>query len=108
MNTASARRVSALLQDVYRDLNEVLLVVQEREPGELQRLRDATSKVLLLILTEILNPIYAEHPELSPPELRRFFQKRKGPTPRKKQSVRSGRSGLPAKSHRRGTTVGAK
>ena len=51
-------------------LNQALRLVQEGgSEQEFSSFRASTGKVLGEILFEILNPLYALHPELMPPEL---------------------------------------
>ena len=42
-----------------------------RESAEVhERYRDVVSKLMFTMLTEVMNPIYAEHPDIKPPELK--------------------------------------
>lgn len=68
MDKPLARSISDLMLDVTARLDTSLATVQERgSPEEFERYRDAVGRILGEILLEVLNPIYAEHPDLKPP-----------------------------------------
>lgn len=88
MKRATAKQVSTRVQGIYRDLNALLEVVQVDAPDDFERIRDATSKALLPLLTEILNPLYVEFPELSPKEMRPHFSAQVKPSARARRARR--------------------
>ncbi len=71
MNKATAKAVSELMMSIGAQLNESIRLVKSAEDeAEFQRYRDTVSRIMTLMLLEVMNPLYAEHPELKPPELR--------------------------------------
>lgn len=78
MQRATASQISKVLQAFYRDMNALGLRMQKRESQkDFARFRDASAALLQIALTDILNWVYSEHPDLSPPELRRFYAPKK-------------------------------
>jgi hypothetical protein len=71
MNISTAKEVSDLMVSMGERLNASVRLVQATEDeAEFRRYRDAVSKIMTTMLLEIMNPLYAEHPDLKPPELR--------------------------------------
>jgi hypothetical protein len=67
-NANVAKQIGELMQDCTARLDSsVALVRDECGEAELQIYRRAVGKVLGEILLEVLNPLYAKHPELKPP-----------------------------------------
>lgn len=71
MTNTTAKAISELMVSMGARLNESVRLVQATEDdSEFKRYRDSVSKLMTVMLLEIMNPLYAEHPELKPPELR--------------------------------------
>ncbi len=71
MTNTTAKAISELMVSMGERLNESVRLVQATEDdSEFKRYRDSVSKLMTVMLLEIMNPLYAEHPELKPPELR--------------------------------------
>jgi hypothetical protein len=72
MKRESAEVVSAVMLEFGRRLDETVALVcnTERDQNEAQRYKRAVGRILGEMLIEVLNPLYAEHPELKPPHLR--------------------------------------
>jgi len=71
MTNTTAKAISELMVSMGERLNESVRLVQATEDDcEFKRYRDSVSKLMTVMLLEIMNPLYAEHPELKPPELR--------------------------------------
>lgn len=74
MQRATAQRVSEIVLRYSHELNAAIRAVKRTETStDLLRLRRGIGEVLGLALTEVLHPLYAEHPDLSPPELRHLY-----------------------------------
>jgi hypothetical protein len=70
-NPEAARQVSALMLHVGAQLNQSVAVVQNLcDRTEFERYRSAVGDVMGVMLLDIMNPLYAMHPELKPPELK--------------------------------------
>jgi hypothetical protein len=66
-----AQQISSLMLEVSEQINQsVLLVKNECTTEEFASYRKACAKVMGYILLEVLNPIYAAHPEIKPNELK--------------------------------------
>lgn len=64
--------ISNTIVDVATRLHGLLAYVAENEDEEVQTQQKVViGDILVAMLTEVLNPIYAEHPDVRPPELRR-------------------------------------
>ena len=71
MTPTTAKAISELMVSMGAQLNESIRLVQSTEDdAEFKRYRDSVSKLMTTMLLEIMNPLYAEHPDLKPPELR--------------------------------------
>jgi hypothetical protein len=71
MTKTTAKTVSDLMLSIGASLDESLRAVQATESdAEFKKYRDSVSKLLTTMLLEIMNPLYAEHPDLKPQELR--------------------------------------
>jgi hypothetical protein len=65
-----AQEVSNLMIEFQGRLNDSLIVVQEQcslEGFKVYRL--AVAKIMAEMLLEVMNPLYAQHPAIKPPEL---------------------------------------
>jgi hypothetical protein len=67
----TARQISELALKIRRRLDgSVAHVLATCSPDEFTAYRKAVGKVTGELLTEILNPLYAAHPQLKRPDLR--------------------------------------
>jgi hypothetical protein len=72
MTKESARRLSELMLHLSGQLNESVRMIQQKESDEeFKRYRKAVAHIMGSIWDQVLGPLYAEHPELEPPELKR-------------------------------------
>jgi hypothetical protein len=79
MKLENAKSISTMLLRMSDELSSALVVVKETESdAEFRTYKEATSKVLFEMLVGILNPIFAERPELAPEEMRSAFLPRPG------------------------------
>ena len=70
MDRALAEETSLLMLRLTSTLNEQLRRIQtECSDEEFKRYRLGFGYIMGYMLTEVLNPIYAEHPELKPEQL---------------------------------------
>lgn len=70
MDKKIASDVNKLLLEYAAKLDESLRVVMENCPtDEFNKYRDAVSQIMTTMLLDVMNPIYAEHPDLKPPAL---------------------------------------
>jgi hypothetical protein len=66
----TARRVSDLMLEFGAKLNESLVLAKERcTESEFKAYRTVVGKLMGEMLLEVMNPIYASHPDLKPKEL---------------------------------------
>ncbi len=71
MDRATAGRVEELLRHVTKELDDSIGIVMEASPpDEFQSYRRLAGDLMGAIFLDILQPIYREHPDLTPPELR--------------------------------------
>ncbi|EPX62622.1 hypothetical protein D187_008810 [Cystobacter fuscus DSM 2262] len=71
MTRETARKLSELMVDVGRRLDESLHEVQGRESEEFfKKYRRTVGDLMGTMLMEVMNPIYAHYPDLTPPQLR--------------------------------------
>ena len=67
MRKEVARSVSDLMVKFGAELDEsVARVKRDASSAEFERYREAVSKLMFTMLVEIMNPLYAEHPDLKP------------------------------------------
>ncbi len=67
---ANAKAVSDLMVSIAAALNDSLREVQASESdADFRQYRDSVSKIMTIMLLEIMNPLYVEHPDLKPPDL---------------------------------------
>lgn len=70
-----AKEVIEVLDDCSSRINETIRLVQEKcSDEEFQAYREAAGFVMGYIYTDVVAPIYKEHPELEPPELREGYE----------------------------------
>jgi len=71
MNKELSKEIIALIMNQTKELNDALFKIeQECEKEGLMIYRQGFGKVMGYQLTEILNPIFKEHPDLFPEPLR--------------------------------------
>ncbi len=65
-----AQQVSDLMIEFGERLNDSIIAVQEQcSPEEFNAYRLAVAKIMAEMLLEVMNPLYAQHPSIKPPEL---------------------------------------
>jgi hypothetical protein len=65
-----AQQVSDLMVEFQGRLNDSIIAVQEQcSPEEFKAYRLAVAKIMAEMLLEVMNPLYAQHPSIKPPEL---------------------------------------
>lgn len=70
MNRPTAETVSSLMLRIAAELNASVEIVQSgSSEEEFNRYRRAIGVMMGEMLLEIMNPLYAEHPDLKPNEL---------------------------------------
>jgi hypothetical protein len=70
MNYDTAKQVETILQHVHERLNDsIKVVMNSSDPDEFHRYRRQIGKIMGEIFLEIQQPLYAEHPDLTPPGL---------------------------------------
>jgi hypothetical protein len=70
MKKETAEAVSKLMLEHGAKLNDSVRIVMEKcSKEEFHAYRRAVGKVMGTMLTEIMNPIYREHPDLKPTNL---------------------------------------
>lgn len=70
MNRELAEETSLLALKISADLNQHLFKIKAQcSEAETKQYALATGKVLADMLFEVMNPIYAEHPDLKPVQL---------------------------------------
>jgi hypothetical protein len=66
-----AQQISGLMIEFQGRLNNSIFVVEEKCSSlEFKAYRLAVGKIMAEMLLEVMNPLYAEHPSLKPPELK--------------------------------------
>lgn len=71
---ALAKQIADMFLEMSRHIEQsVALVHGQCSEAEFMSYRHASAEVLASILDEFLNPIFREHPSLSPPDLRQFY-----------------------------------
>jgi hypothetical protein len=72
---ALAEEASLLAIRIGADLNRHLIKLQSQlDPAEFKRYRSGFGKVLGELLMEVVNPLYAEHPDLKPEQMGGTYQ----------------------------------
>lgn len=70
-NEEVARQVSDLMIEFGRRLNTSVALIQDHgSPEEFHVYREAIAKIMADMLLDIMNPLYARHPNLKPPGLK--------------------------------------
>ncbi len=70
MQVALAEETSLLAIRINAELNRHLIKLQSQlEPTEFDKYRRGFAEVMGALLTEIVNPIYSEHPGLKPTQM---------------------------------------
>ena len=65
-----AKKVSNLMLDYGGKLDESLALVQQHcSEEEFKSYRTSVSRLLTIMLTDVMNPLYEEHPSLKPDKL---------------------------------------
>lgn len=71
MTKETARQVSDLMVSMGAGLDRSLGLMKEAESeADFKRYRESISKIMTVMLLEIMNPLYGEHPDLKPDQLR--------------------------------------
>jgi hypothetical protein len=71
INRDTAQQVESIMRDVGAQIdNSVRVVMDNCDEATFHHYRRIAGKLMGEILIEILNPIYAAHPDLTPPGLR--------------------------------------
>lgn len=71
MEEAVAREISSLMLEFYARLNASLKLVQQRcTQEEFTEYRRAIGLIMGEMTTEVMMPLYRQHPELEPPEFK--------------------------------------
>ena len=71
MDKQAAKRVSEFVLKASGELDESVAFVRDNcSESELIAYRESIGKVMHDLWVKVLNPIYSEHPDLRPPELR--------------------------------------
>lgn len=71
MKKETAKQLVAIMLDCSRKLDDaVMLLSDNSEEDEAIKLRRAAGKIMGHIFVDILDPVYRQHPELEPEELR--------------------------------------
>lgn len=69
-NQNIAQEISILMLKIGRELNSSVLKVRDNcNNDEFQVYRKAVGRIMGMILLDILNPLYDEHPNIKPDEL---------------------------------------
>lgn len=73
---ALARQIADMLLEMSGRIDQSISLVHEQcTEMEFLSYRSAAGEVLAKILDEFLNPLFKEHPGISPPELSHFYVK---------------------------------
>jgi hypothetical protein len=69
-NTAVARQISELMIGISGQLDRSIVKVKTQcSAEEFEAYKHAVGRILGDVLLEVLNPLYAEHPSLKPPQM---------------------------------------
>jgi hypothetical protein len=72
MNADVSKEVLEAVFESSKLLDGALVAIRERaSPEEHRKYLDTVSRLLVTMLVEIINPILAEHPQLTPDEMKR-------------------------------------
>jgi hypothetical protein len=76
-NEAIAKQIADMLLEMSGQIEQSIALVHDQcTETEFLSYRRAAAEVLASILDEFLNPLFKEHPRISPPELSHFYGKR--------------------------------
>ena len=65
-----ARQISDLMTEFGSRLDSSIITVKEKcSSEEFKDYRRAVGKILGAMLVDVMNPLYAEHPSLKPPQM---------------------------------------
>ncbi len=67
---AAARRISSLMLDVSRRLDDSIYDVMASSPDNVEKYKRVIGALLRNIPLEVLNPLYKTHPDIKPVELK--------------------------------------
>jgi hypothetical protein len=71
MDKATAEQVDRLARHAQGQLNDAIRAVQATSSQEeFEKFRLVVGRIMGAIVVDVLQPLYAEHPDLMPPELR--------------------------------------
>lgn len=71
MDNATAQQVDRLARHAQGYLNEALLIARAGcTPEEFEALRSTIGNIMGSIVIDLLQPLYAKHPDIVPPEIR--------------------------------------
>lgn len=71
MDKPTAREVTRLAQIALGSLNDALLAAQaSTQPAEFEQFKKTIGAIMGAIVIDVLQPLYAEHPDITPPELK--------------------------------------
>lgn len=71
MDLTTAKQVQRILSDANGRLNDALLVIREEcAAEEFEAYRTKIGQIMGAVAIDLLQPIYADHPEAIPPELK--------------------------------------
>ena len=71
MDKATAEQVDRLARHAQGQLNDAIRAVQATSSQEeFEKFRLVVGRITGAIVVDVLQPLYAEHPDLMPPELR--------------------------------------
>ena len=74
-NKIIAQKVSSMLLDISGQIDESVALVKDNcSEEEFLAYRTAAGAILGAILMDALNPIFSKNPEISPSELRHFYE----------------------------------
>lgn len=66
-NKELAKELASILQDVMLTLDKSAALVRDRSAVEAEAYATAVGKTFMCIYSEILDPLYCDHPDLAPP-----------------------------------------
>jgi len=73
MNRSTAQQIEAIMRDVSSRINQsIQLVMDSSSHDEFQNYRRSAGKIMGEIYLDILKPLYAEYPDLVPPEMKQL------------------------------------
>ncbi|MFZ6748480.1 hypothetical protein [Undibacterium sp. Ren11W] len=70
MNKEIAEKINELMLECSGKFNQsITLVMNNCSDIEFNKYRDAMSEIMTVMLLDVMNPIYEQHPDLKPSEL---------------------------------------